>query len=144
MIRKELPVSETHRFPTGIYWKDTDAAGVVWHANYHRFLERCRSDFVRGAGIDQGTLLDSEGVMFPVRRCEINYLQPAHLDNQIEVRTRVKKIGGANMEMGLDIHRGDEHIVRAKIRLACVGRSGRPQRLAAHIRAALNEIAIAS
>ena len=82
--------------------------------------------------------------MFPVRRCEINYLQPSHLDNQIEVRTRIQKIGGASMDMGLDIHRSDEHIVRAKVRLACVGRSGRPQRLAAHIRAALNKIAIAS
>ena len=82
--------------------------------------------------------------MFPVRRCEINYLQTSHLDDQIEVRTRVPKIGGANMEMGLDIHRGGEHTVRSKVRLACVGRSGRPQRLAAHIRAALNEITIAS
>ncbi|MFP6725337.1 MAG: YbgC/FadM family acyl-CoA thioesterase [Alphaproteobacteria bacterium] len=137
-------MSETHRFPTRIYWEDNDAAGIVYYANYLRFLERGHSDLVRGAGIDQAALLDSEGVMFPVRRCEINYLQPAHLDNQIEAHTRIQNIGGASMEMGLDIHRGDEHIVRAKGRLACVGRSGRPQRLAAHIRAALNEIAIAS
>ena len=82
--------------------------------------------------------------MFPVRRCGIDYLQPAHLDNQIEVRTRIQKIGGASKDMGLDIDRGDEHIVWAKVRLACVLLSGRPQRLAAHIRAALNEIAIAS
>ena len=61
-----------------------------------------------------------------------------------KVRTRVPKIGGANMETGLDINRGDEHTVRSKVRLACVGRSGRPQRLAAHISAALDEIAIAS
>ena len=82
--------------------------------------------------------------MFPVRQSEIDYLQPAHLGNRIEVRTRIQKIGGGSMDMGLDIHRDDEHIVRAKVRLACVGRSGRPQRLAAHIRAALNEIVIAS
>ena len=137
-------MSETHRFPTQIYWEDTEAPGIVYYTNYLRFLERGRSDLVREAGIDQGTLLDSKGVMFPVRRCEINYLQPAHLDNQIEVRTRIQNIGGASMDMGLDIHRDDEHIVRAKVRLACVGRSGRPQRLAAHIRAALNEITIAS
>ncbi len=137
-------MSETHRFPTEIYWEDTDAAGIVYYANYLGILERSRSDLVRGASIDQAALLDNEGVMFPVRRCEINYLQTSHLDDQIEVRTRVQKIGGANMEMGLDIHRGDEHTVRSKVRLACVGRSGRPQRLAAHIRAALNEITIAS
>ena len=137
-------MSETHRFPARICWEDNDAAGIVYYANYLRFLERGHSDLVRGAGIDQAALLDSEGVMFPVRRCEIDYLQPARLDDQIEVRTRIQKIGGASMDMGQDIHRGDEHLVRAKVRLACVGRSGRPQRLAAHIRAALNEIAIAS
>ena len=137
-------MSETHRFPTQIYWEDTEAAGIVYYANYLRFLERGRSDLVREAGIDQGTLLDSEGVMFPVRRCEINYLQPAHRDDQIEVRTRIQNIDGTGMDMGLDIHRSDEHIVRAMAQLACVGRSGRPQRLAAHILAALNEIAIAS
>ena len=85
-------MSETHRFPTQIYWEDTEAAGIVYYANYLRFLERDRSDLVRGAGIDQGALLDSEGVVFPVRRCEIDYLQPARLDNQIEVRTRIQKI----------------------------------------------------
>ena len=134
-------MSETHRFPTQIYWEATDAANIV---NYLGFLERGRCDLVRGASIDQAALLDNEGVTFPVRRCEINYLQQSHLDNRIEVRTRVQKIGGANMEMGLDIHRDDEHTVRSKVRLTCVGRSGRPQRLAAHIRAALNEITIAS
>ena len=137
-------MSETHRFPTQIYWEDTDAVGTVYYANYLEFLERGLSDQVRGASIDQTALLDNEGVMFPMRLCEINYLQTSHLDDQIEVRTRVQKIGGANMEMGLDIHRGDEHTVRSKVRLACVGRSGRPQLLAAHICAALNEITIAS
>ena len=137
-------MSETHRFPTQIYWEDTEAAGIVYYANYLGILERSRSVLVRGASIDQATLLDNEGVMFPVRRCEINYLQPAHRDDQIEVRTRIQKIGGASMDMGLDIHRGDEHIVRAKVRLACVGRSGRPQRLPAHTRAAPNEFAIPS
>ena len=137
-------MSETHRFPTQIYWEDTDAAGIVYYANYLRFLERGRSDLVREAGINQAALLDSEGVMFPVRRREIDYLQPARLDDQIEVRTRIQKIGGASMDMGQDIHRGDKHPVRAKIRLDCVGQSGRPRRLSAHVRAALNEIAIAS
>ena len=76
-------MSEIHRFPARIYWADTDAAGIVYYANYLRFLERGRSDLVREAGIDQAALLDSEGVMFPVRRFEIDYLQPARLDAQI-------------------------------------------------------------
>ena len=92
---------------------------------------------MRGAGIDQAALLQRDGVMFPVRRCEIDYLQPARLDDEIEVRTRIKKIGGASMEMEQDIHRGGEALVRAKVRLACIGDNGRPRRLPANVRAAL-------
>ena len=137
-------MSETHRFSTQFYWEDTDTAGIVYYATYLRFLEQGRSHLVRGAGIDQGALLDSEDVMFPVYRCEFDYPQPALPDNQIKVRTRIQRIGGASMDLSQDIHQDNEHFVRAKVRLACVGRSDRPQRLAAHTRAALNEFAIVS
>ncbi len=133
-------MSEPHRFPVRVFWEDTDAAGIVYYANYLRFLERGRSDLVRGAGIGQAALLDRDGVMFPVRRCEIDYLQPARLDDEIEVRTRINKIGGASMDMDQDIHRGEEALVRAKIRLACVGRDGKPRRLPANVRAALSDL----
>ena len=135
-------MSETHRFPTQIYWEDTEATGIVCYANNLRFLERGRSDLVRRAGIDQAALLNSEGVMFPVRRCEIDYLQPAHLDDQIKVFTRIKKIGGASMDMDQDILRDEEPIVLAKVRLACVGPGGRPQRLPAFVRTALNKLPV--
>ncbi|MEE1554779.1 MAG: YbgC/FadM family acyl-CoA thioesterase, partial [Alphaproteobacteria bacterium] len=84
-------MSKSHRFMARIYWEDTDAAGIVYYANYLRFLERARSDLVRWAGIDQAALLDNEGVLFPVRHCEINYLRPARLDDEIEVRTSIRK-----------------------------------------------------
>ena len=137
-------MSETHRFPTRNYGEDNDAAGIAYYANYLLFLERCHSDVVRGTGNDQAALLNSEGVLFPLRQCEIDYLQPARLDDQFEVRTQTQKIGGASMDVGLDIHRGDEHTARTRARLACVGRSGRPQRLPAHIRVVPNEFAIPS
>ena len=135
---------KSHCFPTRIYWEDTDAAGIVYYANYLRFLERGRSDLVRRAGIAQAALLNSEGVMFPVRRCEKDYLQPAHLDDQIEVLTRIKKIGGASMDMDQDILRDEEPIVFAKVRLACVGPGGRPQRLPDFVRTALNKLPVVS
>ena len=137
-------MSETHRFPTRIFGEDNDAAGIVYYANYLRILERGRSEPGRIAGIDQGALLDGEGVMYPLRRCEIGYLQPARLDDQIEVCTPIQKFGRTSMDMGLDIHRWYEHIAGAKARLACFGRSGRPQRLPAHIRAAPKEFVIPS
>ena len=132
-------MSEPHRFPVRIFWEDTDAAGIVYYANYLKFLERGRSDLVRRLGIDQSTLLDRDGVMFPVRRCEIDYLQPARLDDEIEVRTRIRKVGGASMEMDQDIHRGDVALVRAKVRLACIGRDGRPRRLPQDVCAPLTD-----
>jgi acyl-CoA thioester hydrolase len=131
---------EPHRFPVRVYWEDTDAAGIVYYANYLRFLERARSDLVRGAGINQSALLDDEGIVFPVKHCEIDYLQPARLDDEIQVRTRIQKLGGASLDMDQDIHRGKEALVRAKVRLACVGRNGRPRRLPSAVRAALSEI----
>ncbi|MDA1097625.1 MAG: tol-pal system-associated acyl-CoA thioesterase [Proteobacteria bacterium] len=131
---------EPHRFPVQVYWEDTDAAGIVYYANYLRFLERARSDLVRAAGIDQAALLYSEGIVFPVRRCEIDYLQPARLDDKIQVRTQIKNLGGASMDMDQDIHRGEEALVRAKVRLACIGPTGRPRRLPAAVRAALSDI----
>jgi acyl-CoA thioester hydrolase len=139
-VKRSAAMSDAHRFPLRVYWEDTDAAGIVYYANYLRFLERARSDLVRGAGIDQAALLDGEGIVFPVRRCEIDYLRPARLDDEIQVRTRIEKLGGASMEMEQDIHRGDEALVRAKVRLACIGRNGRPRRLPSTVRAALSEI----
>ena len=135
---------KSHCFPTRIYWEDTDAAGIVYYANYLRFLERGRSDLVRSAGVNQAELLNNEGVTFPVRRCEIDYLKPARLDEQIEVHTWIKKIGGASIELDQNILRGVEPIVLAKVRLACVGPNGRPRRLPAHVRAALNELPVVS
>ncbi len=136
----DVQISQPHSFMVRIYWEDTDAAGIVYYANYLRFLERARSDLVRRAGIDQATLLDSEGVVFPVRRCEIDYLVPARLDDEIEVRTSIRKLGGASMDMNQDIHRSDQTLVRAKVRLACIGAGGRPRRLPADVRAALSQI----
>ena len=131
-----------HSFPTRIYWEDTDAAGIVYYANYLRFLERGRSDLVRRAGIKQAELLDTKGITFPVRRCEIDYLRPARLDDQIEVRTRIKKISGASMDLDQSILRGEEALVLAKVQLACVGPCGRPRRLPNYVRAALNEFPV--
>ena len=133
-------MSKSHRFMARIYWEDTDAAGIVYYANYLRFLERARSDLVRRAGIDQAALLDNEGVLFPVRHCEIDYLIPARLDDEIEVRTSIRKLGGASMDMNQNIHRGTKTLVKAKVRLACTGAGGRPRRIPAEVRAALSQI----
>jgi acyl-CoA thioester hydrolase len=135
-------MTEPHRFAVRIHWEDTDAAGIVYYANYLRFIERARSDLVGERGVDQAALLADGGVVFPVRRCEIDYLQPARLDDRLEVRTTLRKLGGASLNMDQDIYRGEEKLIQAKVRLACIDGTGRPRRLPDQVRTALTRIVI--
>jgi acyl-CoA thioester hydrolase len=128
-----------HRFRLRVYWEDTDAAGIVYYANYLRFIERARSELVREAGIDQRALQAGPGLSFQVRRCEVDYLAPARLDDVIEVETAVDSLGGASIDMLQTVRREGAELVRARVRVACVDRDGRPRRLPAPVRQAMAE-----
>lgn len=130
-------MTEPHRFALRIFWEDADAGRIDYYANYLRFLERGRSEMVCGAGIDQAAMYNLEGAMLPVRRCEIDYLKPAQLDNEVEVHTRLRKIGGASMDLDQDIYRSTGILLRAKMRLACFGWNGKPERVPKTVRDAL-------
>ncbi len=129
--------NEAHVLPLRVYWEDTDAAGMVYYANYLRFTERARSDMLRAAGIDQSALLERDGIVFAVRNCEIEYLGSARLDDEIEVHTTVTGLAGATVSADQVIRRDGEDLVRSRIRLACVNRDGRPQRLPREVRRAI-------
>lgn len=128
-----------HRFQLRVYWEDTDAAGIVYYANYLRFIERARSDFVRQAGVDQVALLAADGLTFQVRRCEIDYEGPARLDDELEIETTIKRLGGASLVMAQVVRRAGRDLVRALVRLACVDRGGRPRRIPGPVRRALQD-----
>jgi acyl-CoA thioester hydrolase len=126
-----------HTLPLRVYWEDTDAAGIVYYANYLKFIERGRSDMLRLAGIDQWRMKGEQGVNFVVRRCEVDYHQPAILDDEIEVETRVEIMRGASLDMRQTVRRAGADLVSAMIRVACVDVDGRPVRLPTAIREAL-------
>jgi acyl-CoA thioester hydrolase len=131
---------ETHVLPVRVYFEDTDCAGVVYHANFIKFCERGRSDFVRLLGIDaQGLASPEQGepAVFVVRHIEIDYLKPARMDDVLEVVTSCAEIGSASLVLAQDVRRGSELIARAKVTVVLVGRSGKPQRLGALVRSAL-------
>lgn len=131
---------ETHVLPVRVYFEDTDCAGVVYHANFLKFCERARSDFVRLLGIEATRLADpeqGEPAIFVVRRVEIDYLKPGRMDDVLEVVTSCAEIGSASLVLQQDVRRGSEVIVRAKVTVVLVGRSGKPQRLGALVRGAL-------
>lgn len=123
-----------HVLPLRVYYEDTDTTGVVYYANYLKFAERGRTEFLRALDLDHGRLLADDDVHFVVRSCLADYQRPARLDDRLEVRTRLAELRRASMRMEQDVTRAGEHLVRLDVRLACVGRDGRPVRLPARLR----------
>ena len=122
-----------HHFPVRVYYEDTDAAGIVYYARYLHFLERGRTEMMRCLGTPHAQMAADHGAVFAVRRCEIDYLLPARLDDPLEVRTRITEVGGASLIAKQMIWRGNEKLIQATVRLACLGAGGRPARIPAQI-----------
>jgi acyl-CoA thioester hydrolase len=129
-----------HVLPLRIYYEDTDAAGIVYYANWLRFLERGRTELLRLLGQEHSALRDERGVNWVVRRCAIDYLRPARLDETIEVVTSCGDLRGASLDMIQHARRGEEILVRAELVVACMGATGRPVRLPPHVRTALAQV----
>jgi acyl-CoA thioester hydrolase len=118
-----------HRLPVRVYYEDTDAVGVVYHASYLRFAERARTETLRCLGLEHGSLRARLGLAFAVRRCVVDYLAPAHLDDRLEVRTRLVRLGGASLDLEQRIVRDQRLLVRMDVRLALISSALRAARL---------------
>lgn len=124
----------THSFPLQVYWEDTDAGGIVYYANYLKFTERARTDFLRGLGINQQEMMSLEQLTFVVRDCQIEYLKPAKMDDSLEVRTTLTDLKGATLMMHQDVIRQGETLIKSDVRVACLNKLGRPARFSPQIR----------
>ncbi len=124
----------THRLTIRVYYEDTDLAGVVYYANYLRFIERARTEALRDLGVDQAALKRDRGLVFVVCRLTIDYLAPALFDDLLEVRTRIARLRGASLEMAQEVWRGETCLSRAAVTIACMGGDRRPQRLPGDVR----------
>lgn len=124
----------THLFPIRVYYEDTDMAGVVYYANYLRYIERARSDWVREMGIDQNAMRDDEGIVFVVRRVEADYLASARFDDELEVQTNVVSASGVRLIMEQHVMRQEACLFSAIVTIVCVNADGKPVRLPANIR----------
>lgn len=102
-----------------VYYEDTDAAGIVYYANYFRFIERGRTELLRTLGHDQNALM-KEGIAFAVRSASAEFLRPARLDDLLTVETGVASLGRAQVLFVQNIRRGEELLLEAKIRVACI------------------------
>jgi len=128
------------RWPVRVYWEDTDAGGVVYHASYLRFLERARSEWLRGQGIAQSTFKQDTGLAFLVRSMQLDFLKPALLDDELCVTVAVQQRRAASILFGQVVSRADGvELVRAHVRVACVDVAGmRPVPIPAGLFSALD------
>jgi acyl-CoA thioester hydrolase len=112
------PPSYAHTY--SVYWEDTDAGGVVYYANYLKFMERCRTEWLRAMGIDQSRLLGERQLQFVVVNVTVDFLRPAVLHDEILVTAELQRLGGATIHFKQTIMRGDEQLIDASTRVACL------------------------
>ncbi|HEY0832721.1 MAG TPA: tol-pal system-associated acyl-CoA thioesterase [Azospirillum sp.] len=129
-----------HRFPLRVYYEDTDAGGIVYHANYLRFVERARTEMLRLVGPSHTELLAGAGVSFAVRHVGIDFVAPAKLDDTLEVETRITDIGGASFAVAQSVRRDGRELARADVKVVMINRAGRPTRIPAPVRDALDTL----
>lgn len=122
-----------HEFTLRVYYEDTDLAGIVYYANYLKFIERARSEWVRERGVDQNRLRREEGIVFAVRRVEADYLMPAHFDDLLTVETRLAELTGARILLEQTVRRDETTLFTSRVTLVALGPKG-AARIPAHIR----------
>lgn len=128
----------THRLPVRVYYEDTDLGQVVYYANYLRFIERGRSEWLRATGVDQRQMLEETNLAFVVRRVEADYLRPARFDDRLEVVTTLEQAGGSRVVVAQSVERDGTVLFTARVTVVCVDlRTMRPHRLPPQVRAAL-------
>ena len=129
-----------HILPIRVYFEDTDFTGLVYHANYLKWIERGRSDYLRLLGVYHNELFDGaegkEKAAFVVRRMELEYLKPARIDEVLTVKTRCAELGAAWLTLDQSVWRGDVQLFQAKVQVVLISKSGKPLRLSDHMRAA--------
>ena len=106
--------------PVRVYYEDTDVAGMVYHANYLKYMERCRSEWLADLGCDVQQARDRFGVLFTVRRVTLDYLSPAKLWDALSVTVAVAKLGKVTLDLEQSVERGKETLCKGALRLACL------------------------
>ncbi|WP_020652631.1 tol-pal system-associated acyl-CoA thioesterase [Massilia niastensis] len=119
-----------------VYYEDTDAGGIVFYANYLKFFERARTEWLRATGIQQQELLDADGTAFVVKSASLDYHAPARLDDELTIRTTVEKLGRASVQFSQEAWCGDVLLTSASVKVGCVDTSTmRPRSLPEHVAA---------
>jgi acyl-CoA thioester hydrolase len=128
----KLETRGAFRFPVRVYYEDTDAGGVVYYANYLKFMERARTEWLRSLGFDLNVVEREHGVVFVVHRVEIDFRRPAQLSDQLDVTLTLVSLGRARLVADQAVRRGADTLTQARVTLACLDPSSwRPARIPA-------------
>ncbi|MBE9477097.1 MAG: YbgC/FadM family acyl-CoA thioesterase [Proteobacteria bacterium] len=128
----------THKFTVRVYYEDTDLAGIVYYANYLKFIERARSTIVLEAGIDQ-LEMQRNGLVFAVKKVEADYIGSAKLNDDLRVETKIQQVTGARIVFAQDVYRAEVLIFSALVTAVCITTTGKITRFPAKIRANLED-----
>lgn len=133
------PNAPFHAFPIRVYFEDTDAGGMAYHATYLRWAERARTESLRDMGLPHSLMMERHAAILVVRRIEVEYWRPARLDDALVVETRVIAVKGVTLVLDQRMVQGDATLAALRVELACVDRQGlRPKRIPEPWRSALN------
>lgn len=131
---------KAHILPVRVYYEDTDISGIVYHANYLRYMERGRSEFLRLAGIHHMVMMaNAEPIAWTIRRMEINYAKAARLDDNLEIHTRYRTMSGARLTGEQWVKRNGMDLVTAKVEAAIITMTGKPRRIPEDVRVKLQD-----
>ena len=125
---------EGHTYSLRVFYEDTDAAGIVYYANYLKYLERARTEMLRAVGITHSNLFAEYTIVFVVRRCVLDYRKPARLDDLLIVHTHIVSMRGASIDLTQNVICGEDILVEAELRLACVTNDEVPARIPKKLR----------
>ncbi len=141
MNAQQTSFVSTFSWPVRVYWEDTDAGGVVYYANYLKFLERARTEWLSHLGLEQDQLAREAGVVFVVRRVEADYRSPARFNDRLVVRCELAELGNASLVMDQQVLRGESLLLQARVKVACVDSANfRPVRMPALVRQAFGVV----
>ena len=121
-------IGAEHHFALTVYFEDTDAYGIVYYANYLKFMERARSDFIRAVGVDQAAELERSGSAYAVVEVDIKYKRPARLGDDLQVVSTVQQVRASSVDIHQRVMRGPELLTDARVTAAFLDRRGRPRR----------------
>ena len=119
-VNPEAGITKCFSWPVRVYYEDTDTGGVVYYANYLKFFERARTEWLRNFGLNQDKLAQEEGLIFVVRRALLDFVRPARLDDMLEVTVEPLKLARVYVDLVQEARRGTQLLARAEVRVACL------------------------